>query len=98
MKDSTHHTTQCSESRATSPSESGTYKDTSQEARQPSSKVKIAVVAAVSLLAGGLAAAWYYRKTVSLLQNPPSGPGDSNFGIFSPDPDAEQNVEIDPEI
>jgi hypothetical protein len=31
--------------------------------------VKVGVIAAASALAGGLAAAWFYRKTLNTLQN-----------------------------
>ena len=60
--------------------------------------MKIAIVAATSALAGGLAAAWYYRRTVSLLQNPPEPSEDSNFGIFPPGGDPEDEDGFDPEI
>ena len=40
------------------------------EEHQPKSEswMKVGVVAAISALAGGLAAAWYYRKTLTRLQ------------------------------
>lgn len=66
----------------------------SHKAGRSSSRLKIGLVAAASALAGGLAAAWYYRRTVFLLQNPPAGPDNSNFGIYGRDAD----TEIDPEI
>lgn len=43
--------------------------------------LKVSAVAAGSLLAGGLAAAWIYRKSIATLQNPEETPGNSNFGI-----------------
>lgn len=57
----------------------------------------MALVATAGALVGGLAAAWYYRRTVSLLRSLPEGSEDSNFGIFphpgtdehSPDSDLE---------
>ena len=42
---------------------------------------KVTAIAAASALAGGLAAAWFYRKTVSRLQNAVETPQNSNFGI-----------------
>ena len=43
--------------------------------------LKVGAVAATSALAGGLAAAWFYRKAVSRLQNAESLPDNSNFRI-----------------
>jgi hypothetical protein len=53
-----------------------------QEARQPlPSWVKVSAVAAGSVLFGGLAAAWFYRKTLSRLQEAAAETSDSNFRI-----------------
>jgi hypothetical protein len=43
--------------------------------------VRVGAVAAASALAGGLAATWFYRKTLTRLENAESEPGNSNFGI-----------------
>jgi hypothetical protein len=43
--------------------------------------IKVGAVAAASALAGGLAATWFYRKTLTRLQNSESGPENSNFRI-----------------
>jgi len=43
--------------------------------------LKVTAVAAVSVFAGGLAAAWYYRKTLSKLQQAHSDGNNSNFGM-----------------
>ena len=43
--------------------------------------VKVGAVAAASALAGGLAAPWFYRKTLTRLQNAESEPENSNFRI-----------------
>jgi hypothetical protein len=43
--------------------------------------IKVGSIAAASALAGGLAAAWFYRKTLSRLQNAEQIPPDSNFGM-----------------
>jgi hypothetical protein len=45
--------------------------------------MKVGAVAAASALAGGLAATWFYRKTLTHLQNAESVPENSNFGIRS---------------
>ena len=42
--------------------------------------LKVSAIAAASGLAGGLAAAWFYRKALTRLQNAGSEPADSNFG------------------
>jgi hypothetical protein len=42
--------------------------------------LKVGVVAAASALAGGLAAAFFYRKTLTHLRN--AEPDNSNFGIL----------------
>jgi membrane associated rhomboid family serine protease len=41
--------------------------------------MKVGAVAAVSALAGGLAAAWFYRRTLRRIQAAESEPEDSNF-------------------
>jgi len=41
----------------------------------------LTLIAAVSALTGGLAAAWYYRRTLSRLQHADSNCSDSKFGI-----------------
>jgi hypothetical protein len=43
--------------------------------------MKVTAIAATSALAGGLAAAWFYRKTVSRLQNAVETTENSNFGM-----------------
>ena len=49
--------------------------------RGRSAWLKMSVVAAVTVLTGGMAAAWYYRKALSQLQQAQMGDGNSNFGI-----------------
>jgi len=51
-----------------------------QETR-PSVRLIVTAIAVVSALAGGLAAAWYYRKTLSRLQHAQLEASDSKFGI-----------------
>jgi hypothetical protein len=43
--------------------------------------MKVGAVATASALAGGLAAVWFYRKTLTHLRNAESGPENSNFRI-----------------
>lgn len=43
--------------------------------------VRMSAIAAASALAGGLAAAWYYRKTLSRLQQAQDTPESPDFGI-----------------
>jgi hypothetical protein len=47
-------------------------------------------VAAVSAFTGGLAAAWYYRKTLSRLQEAEPEARNSNFGMYE-STDGEEN-------
>ena len=51
--------------------------------------VKVGAVAAASALAGGLAATWFYRKTLTRLQNAESEPENSNFRIHNRGVDSE---------
>jgi hypothetical protein len=50
-----------------------------REAR-PSARLIVAIAAATSALLGGLAAAWYYKKTLSRLQDAEQSRHDSKFG------------------
>jgi len=52
--------------------------------------LKLGTVAAASALVGGLAAAWYYRKTLKTLQEAESSGEDPEFRI--------PEYEIDPDI
>lgn len=49
--------------------------------RRRSKWLKLTAVAAVSAFTGGLAATWFYRKTLSQLQQADPDDGNSNFGI-----------------
>lgn len=62
-------------------SESATSKKPDgKESRLPT-WLKMGAVAAASALAGGLAAAWFYRGTLKRLRSPELQTKDSNFGI-----------------
>jgi membrane associated rhomboid family serine protease len=43
--------------------------------------IKVGVIAAASALAGGLAAAWFYRNTLNKLRQAESDPENSEFRI-----------------
>jgi len=43
--------------------------------------IKLGAIAAASALAGGLAAAWFYRNTLKALRQAESDPENSDFGI-----------------
>jgi hypothetical protein len=43
--------------------------------------IKVGAIAAASALAGGLAAAWYYRKTLDSLREADPGNATPDFGI-----------------
>jgi hypothetical protein len=45
--------------------------------------MKVGAVAAASALAGGLAAAWFYRKTLTHLRNAESGLDNPDFRIHT---------------
>ena len=66
--------------------ESSTYRSQQAEDPRPSGWLKIGVVAAASALAGGLAAAWFYRKTLARLRQAESDPPNSEFNIAEDDP------------
>ena len=50
--------------------------------RNSRSWIRLAAIAAASAMAGGLAAAWYYRKTLNRLNQDGQTPLDSKFGII----------------
>jgi hypothetical protein len=54
--------------------------------QRPPGWLKLGVVAAASVLAGGLAAAWWYRKTLARLHQAEEKPINPNFGISEDDP------------
>jgi hypothetical protein len=52
--------------------------------------LKVGVIAAVSALAGGLAASWYYKKTLNSFREAESADGNPEFRI----PDSETEYDI----
>jgi hypothetical protein len=57
------------------------YSDSRPRENRPSGRLVVAIAAATSALLGGLAAAWYYRRTISRLQQAGENGPDSKFGI-----------------
>ena len=61
--------------------------ESERSTEQPSSAgprpawIKVGAIAAVSALAGGLAAAWFYRNTLNKLRQAELEPENSDFGI-----------------
>ena len=62
-----------------------------ERAPEPSAKawIKVGVIAAASALAGGLAAAWFYRKTLNTLREAESAGIGIEFGISDSETDTE---------
>ncbi|MDE3186561.1 MAG: hypothetical protein KGM96_03425 [Acidobacteriota bacterium] len=68
------------------PLESSPYPDKQTDNPPPSGWLRMGVVAAASALAGGLAAAWFYRKTLTRLRQAEIEAADSNYSIAEDDP------------
>jgi hypothetical protein len=64
----------------TSPVESANSMISSDSEPPLSAWIKVGAVAAASALAGGLAAAWFYRKTLNRFRQAESDSEDSDFG------------------
>jgi hypothetical protein len=65
---------------------SSTSSDSPAAAGKPSGLLKLGVIAAATALAGGLAAAWWYRNAVKKLRQADENPLNSDFGIHRDDP------------
>ena len=65
----------------TSPSESDISSSQQSSDTRPSGWIKVGVIAAASALAGGLAAAWWYRKTLKALRQTGETTTNPHFGI-----------------
>lgn len=74
----------------TSPTESDALAPTEVTSSTSQSWTKVGIAAAASALAGGLAAAWWYRKTLKTLRQTEEIEPNPKFGIY---PD-----EIDPDL
>ncbi len=52
---------------------------------RPADWLKVGMVAAASALAGGMAAAWFYRKTITRLRQAEISDTNTEFGISDDD-------------
>jgi hypothetical protein len=66
--------------------ESSTSSTSETAGSASSGSLKLGIVAAASVLAGGLAAAWWYRKALLQLRQADEKPSDSHYGIHGDDP------------
>jgi hypothetical protein len=71
----------------TSPTESDALTPTEVTSATSSSWARVGLVAAASALVGGLAAAWWYRKTLHTLRQTEEFESNPEFGISSEDGD-----------
>lgn len=69
------------------PLKSAPYSAEQTENALPPGWLKMGVVAAASALAGGLAAAWFYRKTLARLRQAEDDATGSEYGVAEDDPD-----------
>jgi hypothetical protein len=67
--------------------ESNTFPTAQTPDVPPSGWVKLGAIAAASALVGGLAAAWWYRKTLTKLHQTGETAQNSDFGISGEDPE-----------
>jgi hypothetical protein len=65
--------------------ESSTSSEKGPESGRPDGRFRLGIVAAGSLLAGGLIAAWWYRKTLLKLQKGDDEAENPHFGISEDD-------------
>jgi hypothetical protein len=70
----------------TTPTESGASKENQGSKPRAANWLRIAAVAAASALAGGVAAAWWHRKTLAKLHQPEGNASNPDFGISSEEP------------
>jgi len=69
----------------TSIKESDTSTPAQAQATQSKGRLRVGVIAAASLLVGGLAAAWWYRKTLKTLRLTAENGQNPHFGITKKD-------------
>ena len=70
----------------TSSLDSGEQVQPKAEVRQPRGWLRVAGVAALSALAGGLAAVWWHRKTLEALRESAGGSQNPDFRSAEGDP------------
>ena len=81
----------------TSDPESKAYREQEPAKEASSGWLKFALLTAATALAGGVATAWFYRKTLTKLRETGENPQNSHFGISPgqrPDDDAGDGDEI----
>ena len=61
--------------------ESSSSSEAKTENGESPGRLKVGVIAAASLLAGGLVAAWWYRKTLTMLRQAEKEVPNPHFGI-----------------
>jgi hypothetical protein len=66
--------------------ESDTSPQTQTETIPASEWLKLGIVAAASVLAGGVAAAWWYKSTLKKLRQADQKPINPHYGISGDDP------------
>jgi hypothetical protein len=66
--------------------ESTSSNESPREGARPSGWLKLGVIAAASALAGGLAAAWWYRKTLTTLRQAEENGTNPEYGNSGGDP------------
>lgn len=66
--------------------ESKHYDESKEEDAHPSGWLKLGVIAAASVLAGGLAASWWYRKTLTTLRQAEENGSNPHYGNCGDDP------------
>jgi hypothetical protein len=74
----------------TTPLESSGSQEPDAETAERAGWLKVGAVAAGSALAGGLLAAWWYRKTLQKLRQAEEDGRNPHFGIQNEDPDDER--------
>ncbi len=70
-----------------------TYREDSDGRSRAVGLVQVGLIAAASAVMGGVAAAWWHRKTLAKLQNPIIVPDIQN-SIFSGEDDEEQTLPV----
>jgi hypothetical protein len=68
------------------PVESSSSSSSAQEAAVPPAWSKIGLVAMASIVLGGMATAWWYRKTLIRLRQAEETAANPQFGISEDDP------------
>jgi hypothetical protein len=68
------------------PLESSSFPGSGMQPKPPLGRFRVRVAAVTSVLAGGLLAAWWYRKTIKKLHQAEAEAQNPHFGILDGDP------------